>query len=144
MDTAFECGAEFVSSTCLDLAVVRRTKELGMLSMPGVSTEFQATAAIAAGGDILKVFPASKISPATTKRIVDVSSDLPVIVAGGVEVVNLKSFSSAGVAGFAVGRTLFTPDMTSSGVKVKAESFMRAARILPWAQRDHQNAPRWF
>lgn len=124
------------------MAVVRRTKELGMLSIPGVSTESQATEAVAAGGDILKVFPANKISPATTQRIVNVSYDTPVIVAGGVEVVDLKSFSSAGVAGFAVGRTLFTPDMTSSGLKVKAERFMRAARTLSWAQLNRQEARR--
>lgn len=114
-----------------------------MLSIPGVATEAQALAAIAAGGDILKVFPARTIPLTTVNNIVDVSSSVPVIVAGGVEVADLKKFSSAGATGFAVGRTLYTPDLSLVAVRSRASSFIREGNLLPWReQRDTQDTPR--
>lgn len=140
MDTASGCGARFISSTCFDIAVVKRTHELGLLSIPGVSSESQATAAVAAGGDMLKVFPSTQASPAALGAIVratSVASDslIPVIIAGGIEVEDMKGYADAGASGFAVGSTLFRSEMTLREVKVKADTFMNQGRLLCWAQK---------
>lgn len=114
--------------------MVRRTKELGLISIPGVSTSAQASAAVEAGGDILKVFPATKVSPATFGAIVASLSPaaVPVIAAGGIEVEDLEAYSNSGASGFAVGKTVFNSEMSPAGVNVKARRFIAEKNRLRW------------
>ena len=51
-------GASFIVSPNADLRVIARTKALGLGSYPGVFTPTEAFAALAAGADALKIFPA--------------------------------------------------------------------------------------
>lgn len=135
VDLAFACGARFISSTYCDVAVVRRAKERGLLSIPGVSTPAQARAAAQAGGDILKAFPSKNVSTECFRSIVEsVSSSIPVIISGGVEIVQLEAYSASGASGFAVGRTLFEPEMTSAEIESKARSFVSGGRQARWAR----------
>ena len=60
-------GASFIVSPNADLRVIARTKELGLGSYPGIFTPTEAFAALAAGADALKIFPAA-ISAATASR----------------------------------------------------------------------------
>src|SRR5205809_6734704 len=50
-----------------DVAIVREAKRLGMLCVPGVATPTEAFAALEAGADGLKMFPAEQLSPAALK-----------------------------------------------------------------------------
>lgn len=111
-----------------------------MVSIPGVSNVAQALAAIDAGADILKVFPANQVSSATLAEIVQVVSSptvaKPVIVAGGIEAGALAAYSRAGVTGFAVGKTLVEPHMSKSDVYIRARRIIQETRSLRWAQND--------
>ena len=140
MELAYASQAEFVSSTCCDPAVVRRTKELGLISIPGVSTVAQAVTAVEAGGDIIKIFPATSLSSSTIQNIAGcIPSDVPFVVAGGIEVEQLDAHSNAGASGFAVGRTLFKPGMSLIKLEAKARRFVRRGRRLRWS---HYGRPR--
>lgn len=142
VDLAFACGARFVSSTHCDVAVVRRTKKLGMISIPGVSTPAQARGAVQAGGDIIKAFPSKDVSTECFRGIVEsVPSSVPVIISGGVEVVQLEAYSASGASGFAVGRTLFEPEMTLAEIEAKACCFISGGRQIPWAPTLHATDP---
>lgn len=113
-----------------------------MISIPGVSTPAQARGAVQAGGDILKAFPSKDISTGYFRSIVEsVSSSIPVIISGGVEVVQLEAYSTSGAAGFAVGRTLFEPDMTSAEIEAKARCFISGGRQIRWARASHATEP---
>lgn len=138
---AFACGARFISSTYCDVAVVRRTKECGMISIPGVSTPAQARGAVQAGGDVVKAFPAKDVSTGDFRSIVgSVPSSTPVIISGGVEVGQLEEYSGSGACGFAVGRTLFEPEMTSAEIETKACRFIAGGRRLRWARSTDEEA----
>jgi len=68
MDTAaasrvIEAGAEFVVSPHFDAEIVATTNRRGVVSGPGVMTPTEAADALAAGADLLKVFPASTVGP---------------------------------------------------------------------------------
>ena len=56
-----EAGGKFIISPNTDPAVIRKTKELNMLSMPGCFTATECFTAQAAGADYLKLFPAGSI-----------------------------------------------------------------------------------
>ena len=107
-----------------------------MISIPGVSTPAQARGAVLAGGDVVKAFPAKDVSTDDFRNIVgSVPSNVPVIISGGLGIGQLEAYSSSGACGFAVGRTLFEPDMTSSEIEAKAVCFISGGSRLRWARR---------
>lgn len=140
VELAFTSQAKFVSSTFCDPAVVTRTKELGLISIPGVSTVAQAVAAVEAGGDIIKIFPATDLSLAVIQNIAGcIPPDVPFVVAGGVEAEQLDAYYEAGASGFAVGRTLLRPGMSLVELKARARRFVRRGSGLRWT---HYGRPR--
>ena len=58
-----EAGARLVVSPNFEPQVVRAAKALDLVSIPGVATPSEAFAALAAGADALKLFPAEMIAP---------------------------------------------------------------------------------
>lgn len=112
-----------------------------MISIPGVTTPAQARGAVQAGGDVVKAFPAKDVSTDDFQNIVgSVPSGVPVIISGGVEVDQLEEYSGSGACGFAVGRTLFEPGMTSAEIQAKACRFIAGGRQLRWARRTDEEA----
>ncbi|CAM9157066.1 unnamed protein product [Ectocarpus fasciculatus] len=138
VDAAYACAVNFVSSTSFDPAIVKRTKDLGMVSIPGVSTPAQAASAVQAGGGILKVYPATNVSPNQCRDIVHAikTSNIPVVISGGVEPDQLQAYFDSGASGFAVGRTLFDPEKSSAEIAGRARTF-----LLSWPQKRgrHRN-----
>jgi 2-dehydro-3-deoxyphosphogluconate aldolase/(4S)-4-hydroxy-2-oxoglutarate aldolase len=61
VDQAVEAGARFVVAPCLDVAVVRRCRALGVPVLPGIATPTEAMAAMREGLDAVKVFPAGPL-----------------------------------------------------------------------------------
>lgn len=113
-----------------------------MVSIPGVSTPAQARGAAEAGGDILKAFPSKDVSTESFRSIVEsVPSSTPVIISGGLEAVQLEAYSASGASGFAVGRTLFEPEMTSAEIDAKARRFISGGRRVRWAPTSHATGP---
>lgn len=61
---AGSAGATFVVSPNVNPEVIAATKREGLISIPGVATPTEVAIALAAGADILKLFPASTYGPA--------------------------------------------------------------------------------
>lgn len=121
METASQAGARFVSTKELYSPVLLRTKELGLVSITGVSTRSEAAEAIELGADILKAFPVINLSVDNLRKIIQVSarSRIPVVAAGGVEVEHLESYGKLGFSGFALGKTVFKPEYSIEELKWK-------------------------
>ncbi|CAM9981454.1 unnamed protein product [Scytosiphon promiscuus] len=133
VDTACGCDAAFISSTCCDPEVVRHVKDMGMVSVPGVSSPAEAALALQAGADILKVFPSKSVSTKDFREIVDsVPPTIPVLISGGVEPEQVGAYATSGASGFAVGRTLFEPETELSDLSAKARRFLDAAGRIRW------------
>ena len=55
---AAEAGAEYIISPNVDAAIIRATKAVGLISIPGAFTPSEIAGAYQAGADFVKLFPA--------------------------------------------------------------------------------------
>ena len=101
-----ESGGRFVVSPNTNPGVIRRTKELGMLSMPGFFTATEGFTALEAGADYLKLFPAC-LGPSYIKDLQAVLK-APIVAVGGVNVENVSSFLAV-CHGVGIGSALYKP-----------------------------------
>jgi 2-dehydro-3-deoxyphosphogalactonate aldolase len=122
-----DIGCEIVVSPNLDLDVVAATKEKSMLSCPGVFTPSEAFAALKAGADILKYFPADLCGPAAIKawRAV-LPKDTNIVATGGTNADTLSAWLSAGVDMIGVGNALYKPGDSTDDVARKAAALAKA------------------
>ncbi|HEV2042148.1 MAG TPA: 2-dehydro-3-deoxy-6-phosphogalactonate aldolase [Casimicrobiaceae bacterium] len=104
-----------------DVEIVREAKRLGMLCVPGVATPTEAFAALDAGADGLKMFPAEQLSPAALKawRAVLPKGAL-VFPVGGIRPDNMTPYWEVGADGFGTGSNLYTPGATADTVREAA------------------------
>jgi 2-dehydro-3-deoxyphosphogluconate aldolase/(4S)-4-hydroxy-2-oxoglutarate aldolase len=64
-------GAKFIVSPDTNEDVIKASKKLGLISMPGVATASEVAVALDCGADILKLFPASTYGPSHLKALRD-------------------------------------------------------------------------
>ena len=99
-------GAQFVVSPNTDTEVIRLTKSLGLVSIPGALTPSEAVTAHCAGADYVKLFPGGLFGPSYFKAVAGVLKDIPFIAVGGVDLDNAQAFIDAGAVGFGIGNYL--------------------------------------
>ncbi len=127
VDNVLDVGGTLVVSPNCDPAVIARTLEHKMVSMPGVFTATECFQAIAAGARTLKLFPGSMAGPEGLKALRAVMpSDVDLYAVGGASPDNLKDWVAAGAAGFGIGTSLFKPGMTAGDVAERAASLVAA------------------
>jgi 2-dehydro-3-deoxyphosphogalactonate aldolase len=131
VEQVFAAGGRLVVSPNTDPAVIQRTVELGMVSIPGFATPSEAFAAIKAGATALKLFPAKAIGMDFLKALLEVlPKDMPVVATGGVNPENLGDWFNAGVAGAGIGGDLYKAGRDSAEVRRRADLFIAAYRAL--------------
>jgi 2-dehydro-3-deoxyphosphogalactonate aldolase len=122
-------GGQIVISPNTNPAVIAATKAAGLISFPAFFTASEAFAAIDAGADALKLFPAETAGPATLKAMKAVlPKTTPVFPVGGVEPGNVAAWRAAGADGFGLGSALYKPGRTAAEVGVQARAFVAAWR----------------
>ena len=62
-----DCGGRLMVTPHGDVALIRAAKALALHAMPGVATPTEGFAAIDAGADGLKIFPADTLAPSTLR-----------------------------------------------------------------------------
>ncbi|MCB4767794.1 2-dehydro-3-deoxy-6-phosphogalactonate aldolase [Ancylobacter sp. Lp-2] len=124
-DRVKAAGGELVLMPHSDPAVIARAKALGMSCVPGVTTPTEAFAALKAGADALKMFPAEMLPPPVVKawRAVIPASTVLMPV-GGVTPERLKPYWQAGARGFGLGSALYAPGMAADDVARNAQAFL--------------------
>ena len=103
--SAIEAGAQFIISPCLDIEVIKTTKELGAVSIPGAYTPTEIVNAYKNGADIIKVFPASS-NVNYIKEIRAPLPHIPLMPTGGISLENIAEFQKAGAVAFGIGTSL--------------------------------------
>jgi 2-dehydro-3-deoxyphosphogalactonate aldolase len=118
-------GGRLIVSPHCDPAVIHASKAAGLASWPGVMTPTECFAALQAGADGLKIFPASLIGPDGLKAIrVVLPATCAVYAVGGAGPDNFAPWVRAGASGFGIGTAIYTPGRSV------AEVAARAARIV--------------
>lgn len=129
-------GGQLIVMPHSDPTVLKAAKEAEMYLAPGVVTPTEAFAALAAGADVLKLFPAEALTPAVVKALLAVlPKGTSLVPVGGVTPDNMQPFLEAGVAGFGLGSGLFKPGMTVQQVAENAKAYSQAWQSLTAAPR---------
>ena len=122
-----DCGGELAVMPHADTALIRKAKQLGMLCVPGVVTPTEAFAALDAGADALKLFPAELITPPILKAIrVVLPKGTRLLPVGGITPDNMKPYRDAGAAGFGLGSALYSPGLSTAELAERAGAFVAA------------------
>ena len=131
VDAVANAGGRLIVMPHADTAVIRAAKAAGLLCMPGVATPTEAFAALAAGADGLKLFPAEQFSPAVLKawRAV-LPRTVPVLPVGGIAPDTMAPWIAAGAAGFGIGSALYAPGRSLDDTTQRARAFAQAWHIL--------------
>jgi len=125
VEAVARAGGQLVVSPNCDTDVIARTRDLGLQSWPGFLTPTEAFAALGAGANGLKLFPAAQAEPAGLAAMRAVlPTDTPVYAVGGAGPGNFRDWLMAGANGFGIGSALFRPGMET------AELAERATRIV--------------
>jgi len=121
-----EAGGRLMVAPNFDVDVVRAA---GLAALPGVMTPSEGFAALKAGADGLKLFPAEIIPPAVFKawRAVFPAGTL-LLAVGGVGVANLKSYAEAGASGYGIGSALYKPGRPAAEIGKLARALVAAAK----------------
>ena len=122
-------GGRLIVMPHADGAVVRAAKAAGLWCVPGAATPTEAFAALAAGADALKLFPAELLTPPVLKALRAVlPREVKLLPVGGITPQNLPAYVAAGAGGFGLGSALYKPGDTAQQVAANARTFVAAWR----------------
>lgn len=120
-----DVGGQLIISPNTNTDVIRETKALGLLSLPGFFTPSEAFAALDAGADALKLFPAEIAGPKGLKAIRAVlPAATRVYAVGGVDPDSMAQWRTAGASGFGIGSAVFKPGQSPDQVGRQAQAFV--------------------
>jgi 2-dehydro-3-deoxyphosphogluconate aldolase / (4S)-4-hydroxy-2-oxoglutarate aldolase len=112
---AADNGARFIVSPNMSPPVIERTQRLEMASFPGCFTPTEIVAAIDAGADAAKLFPASALGVEFVKALRGPLPDVRVVPTGGVTPELARQYLKTGAWALGVGSELVNKDVTSPG-----------------------------
>lgn len=101
-----DLGGELIVSPCTSLSLIKKTKELGMLSIPGAMTPSEIVTAYQAGADLIKLYVVD--NPAVVSMLQGPLGHIPMQVTCNVTLPTIPAFRKAGAAAF--GTKAMLPD----------------------------------
>lgn len=129
VEALHKIGARLIVSPNTNAALIKRSKQLGLYSVPGFYTPSEAFIAIEAGADALKMFPADTLGMVGFKAIsVVLPPEIPIFPVGGVTVDNLKDYMQAGARGFGLGSGIYKVGMTAKQVAENSAVYVAATK----------------
>ena len=113
-----EAGGCFIISPDTNEEIIRYTKELGLVSIPGALTPSEITAAHRAGADFVKLFPISNLGSGYVKAIKAPISNIRLLA-------NMEEYYKVGVCGFGIGSNLANLKLIEKGDFPEIEEIAR-------------------
>jgi len=120
-----DAGGRLIVMPHADVVLIRAAKALGLTCLPGVATPTEAFAALAAGADGLKLFPAEAITPAIVKAwraVLPAATRLYPV--SGIQPQTMRPYLDAGANGFGLGSALYRPGDSPAQVAAHAARFV--------------------
>jgi len=96
-------GGKFIISPNTNESVIRKTRELGLISIPGALSPTEVETAHEAGADFVKLFPIENLGPGYLKAVAAPLSHIKFLAVGGVNEKNARDYLDAGACGVGVG-----------------------------------------
>ncbi len=130
VDRVIAAGGRMIVMPHADVRVIRAAHERGLTSIPGVATPTEGFAALDAGADALKMFPAEAIGPDIVKAWRAVfATTIPLLPTGGIRPETMKPYLDAGASGFGIGGQLYAPGRSAEEAGARARAFIKAWRL---------------
>lgn len=124
---ASDAGASYIISPNTNPEVIRYTKELGLVSIPGAMTPTEILLAHDCGADIVKLFPAATLGLKYVKDILAPISHVAIIATAGITEENFAEFLKLGLKGAGISGRLTDKKLIAAG---DWEEFTRRARAF--------------
>lgn len=112
---AVDAGGKFMISPNTDSRVIKYTKQLNVVSIPGAFTPTEIIFAYESGADFVKLFPAGELGIGYIKAIRAPLNHIPLLAVGGVDEMNLLTFLDAGLAGVGIGSNIVSNQLIAEG-----------------------------
>jgi 2-dehydro-3-deoxyphosphogalactonate aldolase len=121
-------GTLIVSPNC-NASVIAQTKQMGLVSAPGVFTASEAFVAHETGADLAKLFPGELMSPAGIRALSAVlPKSLRLLLVGGVGLETAEHYRETPLAGMGIGSSLYKPGVSAGEVGSRASHFVESWR----------------
>ncbi len=121
-------GTLIVSPNC-NASVIAQTKQMGLVSAPGVFTASEAFVAHETGADLAKLFPGELMSPAGIRALSAVlPKSLRLLLVGGVGLETAEHYRETPLAGMGIGSSLYKPGVSAGEVGKRASHFVESWR----------------
>ena len=131
VDEVARAGGRLIVMPHADATIIRAAKAQSLCCAPGIATPGEGFAALAAGADALKLFPAELLSPPVLKALRAVfPPELLFLPVGGITPQSMAAYVTAGASGFGLGSALYKPGLTVAQVKANAQAFVIAWRAV--------------
>jgi len=113
-------GAQFMISPHTDEEVIKETKKIGLISIPGVASPTDIGNAIKYGADALKFFPASSLGPSYLKAVREPFPGQIWMATGGITIESVGDWMAAGCTAVGLGGPLTKAGVGEIANRVKA------------------------
>ena len=131
---AIKAGAQYIISPNVDEEVIKETKKLDKISIPGAFTPTETAYAYKLGADIVKLFPAGELGAGYIKAVKAPLKHIPVVAVGGVNPDNCADFIKAGAIGVGCGGNLVSVKLVEEGrfdeITAVAKQYMEALKEI--------------
>jgi 2-dehydro-3-deoxyphosphogluconate aldolase/(4S)-4-hydroxy-2-oxoglutarate aldolase len=125
-ETCLNAGARFIVAPWIDTSLAAPCRAAGATLMLGALTPTEVRAALSAGADVVKVFPASSVGgPAHIRALRSVLPDVAFCPTGGVEPGNVAAYLAAGAAFVGMGGALVDEKRIAAGDRDAIEATAR-------------------
>ena len=116
-------GGSFIISPDTYGAVIEKTRNLEMVSMPGALTPTEIQAAHRYGADYVKLFPVKSLGIDYVKAVKAPLSHIKLLAVGGINENNMSDYLKAGISGFGIGSNIVDKKL------VEANDFSRISQL---------------
>lgn len=134
VDQATDAGAVFLVSPDVNPAVIHRTLERGLVSIPGAMTPTEIVVAHREGANFVKVFPADQMGPGYAKSVLAPLNNIRLLAVGGISKTNAADYLRAGYIGVGIGGNLIKLEWIAAGrydlIAKEAKAFVESVQDI--------------
>lgn len=110
-----KAGGKFIISPDTNKEIIEKTRELGLVSMPGALTPTEIADAARFGADFVKLFPVNAFGTEYVKAVKAPLSHVKLLAVGGVDEKNIADYAKAGACGFGIGSNIVNKKLIEEG-----------------------------
>lgn len=138
LHNAYNVGAKLIVSPNTDKKIIKETKKLNLISIPGCYSATEIILALKSGANAIKLFPAFKLGLDGFKAL---SQILPIntlcFAVGGINPQNMNDWITAKISGFGIGSSLYNPGDSKKVFKDKIEKFSNIYQSFIYNKKNY-------